>query len=153
MLFRSWVAETPGVYYYGRHGMPTTEALQQAIADLEGGHKAVVYPSGLAACAGALLSCLAAGDHLLMTDTAYGPTRTFAKRVLGRYGVETTFYDPLVGAGIADLMRPNTKAVFVESPGSLTFEMQDIPAIAEVAHARGAAVVMDNTWEIGRAHV
>jgi cystathionine beta-lyase len=143
---KDWVAETPGVYYYGRHGMPTTEALQEAVAELEGGHKCVVYPSGLSACAGSLLSCLAAGDHLLMVDTVYGPTRNFAKKVLGRYGVETTFYDPLVGTGLESLMRPNTRAVFVESPGSLTFEVQDVPAIAEVAHKRGAAVIMDNTW-------
>jgi cystathionine beta-lyase len=143
---KDWIAETPGVYYYGRHGMPTTEALQEAIAELEGGHRSLVYPSGLAACAGALLSCLAAGDHLLITDSVYAPTRNFARRVLGRFGVETTFFDPLAGARIAELMRPNTRAVFVESPGSLTFEVQDVPAIAEAAHKRGAAVIMDNTW-------
>jgi cystathionine beta-lyase len=141
-----WVAETPGVYYYGRHGMPTAEALQDAIAELEGGHKCLVYPSGLAACAGALLASLSAGDHLLLADNVYGPTRNFAKRVLGRFGVETTFFDPLMGGRIEELFRPNTRAVFVESPGSLTFEVCDVPAIAEVAHARGARVLMDNTW-------
>jgi len=126
--------------------MPTTEALDEAFAQLEGGHRCLVYPSGLAACAGALLACLASGDHLLMTDAVYGPTRNFARRVLGRYGVEVSFFDPLAGARIADLMRPNTRAVYLESPGSLTFEVQDVPAIAEVAHQRGALVVIDNTW-------
>ena len=143
---KDWIAETPGVYYYGQHGMPTTESLQEAIAELEGGHRCVVYPSGLAACAGALLSCLATGDHLLMADCVYGPTRNFARRLLGRFGVEVTFFDPLAGSGIAELMRPTTKVVFLESPGSLTFEVQDVPAIVQVAHQRGALVVIDNTW-------
>jgi len=143
---KDWIAETPGVYYYGRHGMPTTEALQEAIAELEGGHRCVVYPSGLAACAGALLACLGSGDHLLIADAVYGPTRNFARRVLARYGVEVTFFDPLIGAGIDDLMRPNTRAVYLESPGSLTFEVQDVPAISEAAHRRGALVLIDNTW-------
>jgi cysteine-S-conjugate beta-lyase len=143
---KDWIAETPGVYYYGRMGMPTTEALQEAIAELEGGYKSLVFPSGVAACASALLACLSAGDHLLITDSVYGPTRAFAKRVLGRFGVEATFFDPLTGAGIEQLFRPNTRAVFVESPGSLTFEVQDVPAIAQVAHRRGALVIADNTW-------
>ena len=143
---KDWLAETPGVYYYGRHGMPTTESLQEAIAELEGGHRSVVYPSGLAACAGALLACLAAGDHLLMADCVYGPTRNFARRVLARYAVEVTFFDPLAGERISALIRPNTRAVYLESPGSLTFEVQDVPAIARAAHERGALVVIDNTW-------
>lgn len=142
---KDWVAGKIGVYY-GRHGTPTTQALEEAIAELEGGHRCTVYPSGLAACAGALLASLSAGDHLLMTDSAYGPTRNFARRVLSRYGVETTFFDPLIGAGIAELMRPNTRAVYLESPGSLTFEVQDVPAIASAAHQRGALVLIDNTW-------
>ncbi len=141
-----WVAETPGVYYYGRHGMPTTESLQEAIAQLEGGHRSVVYPSGLAACAGALLACLGAGDHLLMADCIYGPTRNFARRVLARYGVETTFFDPMAGERISGIIKPNTRAVYLESPGSLTFEVQDVPAIAKAAHQCGALVVIDNTW-------
>ena len=93
-----------------------------------------------------LTSVLGAGDHLLMVDTAYGPTRSFCDKDLKRLGVTTTYYDPLVGAGIESLFRPETRAVFCESPGSLTFEVQDVPAIAATAHARGAAVLLDNTW-------
>ena len=143
---KDWVAEKADVYYYGRHGTPTTQALEEAIAELEGGHRCVVYPSGLAACSGALLSCLAAGDHLLMTDSVYAPTRNFARRVLARFGVETSFFDPLVGEGIAALLRPNTRAVYLESPGSLTLEVQDVPAISAAAHRQGALVIIDNTW-------
>jgi cystathionine beta-lyase len=135
----------PGTYY-GRVGTPTTHALEEAIAELEGGHRTVLVPSGLAACAVGLLSAVQAGDHVLITDSVYGPTRTFAMRFLKRFGVETTFFDPLVGAGVAALMRENTRAVFVESPGSLSFEVQDVPAIAAAAHSRGATVLMDNTW-------
>lgn len=135
----------PGTYY-GRIGTPTTHALEEAIRALEGGHSTVLVPSGLAACALALLSAVQAGDHVLITDNVYGPTRTFALRFLARFGVETTFFDPLVGVGIGALMRPNTKAVFLESPGSLTFEVQDVPALAAAARARGAIVLMDNTW-------
>ncbi|MCC6473065.1 MAG: cystathionine beta-lyase [Burkholderiales bacterium] len=143
---RDWVEEAPGVYHYGRHGTPTTEALQEAVAELEGGYRTLIYPSGLAACAGAILSCVCAGDHLLVTDSVYGPTRSFASRFLARFGVETTFFDPLVGAGIEALFRPNTRAVYLESPGSLTLEVQDVPAIATLARARGARVIIDNTW-------
>jgi len=137
--------EVPGTYY-GRTGTPTTRSLEEALAALEGAHRCVVFPSGLAACTGALLAYLAAGDHVLLSDSVYGPTRHAAMRLLKRYGVEASFYDPCIGAGIAELMRPNTKAVYVESPGSLTFEVQDVPAIAEVAHRHGAVVIMDNTW-------
>jgi cystathionine beta-lyase len=142
---KAWLEETPGTYY-GRFGTPTVEALQEAVAELEGGHRCVVYPSGLAACSGALLAFLAAGDHVLITDSVYGPTRNFAKGTLKRYGVSATFFDPLAGRGIEALIQPNTRLVYVESPGSLTFEVQDVPAIAEVAHRRGITVVMDNTW-------
>jgi cystathionine beta-lyase len=138
-------ADVPGTYY-GRFGTPTMRTLEEALCAIEGAHRCLVYPSGLAACAGALLAYLGAGDHLLLPDNVYGPTRNFALRFLKRYGVETTFYDPLVGAGIEPFVRPNTKVVYVESPGSLTFEVQDVPAIAEVAHRHGAVVVMDNTW-------
>jgi cystathionine beta-lyase len=137
--------DLPGTYY-GRIGTPTTQALEEAVAELEGGHRTVLVPSGLAACAVGLLAAVQAGDHVLITDNVYGPTRTFATRFLKRFGVETTFFDPLVGAGIAALMRDNTRAVFVESPGSLSFEVQDVPAIAAAARARGATVLMDNTW-------
>jgi len=137
-----------GQYSYGRRGTPTSEALETAIREIEGPACAGValLPSGLAAISTALLSVLKSGDHLLVTDSAYGPTRKFCDSTLKRFGVTTTYYDPLIGKDIAGLMQPNTKAVFTESPGSLTFEMQDIPAIAEVAHARGAIVLTDNTW-------
>jgi cystathionine beta-lyase len=137
-----------GRYSYGRRGTPTSEALETAIQEIEGPACAGValLPSGLAAISTALLSVLRSGDHLLVSDSAYGPTRKFCDSTLTRFGVTTTYYDPLVGKDIAKLMRPNTAAVFCEAPGSLTFEMQDIPAIAEVAHARGAVVLADNTW-------
>ncbi len=133
-------------FVYGTKGTPTTLALEEAWTDISGAAGTVLVPSGLAAIMVALQSCLKAGDHMLVTDSVYRPTRQYADGVLKRFGVETTYYDPLVGAGIADLMRPNTTVVFTEAPGSQSFEMQDIPAIAEAAHARGAVVVMDNTW-------
>jgi cystathionine beta-lyase len=133
-------------FIYGTRGTPTTMALEEAWTDISGAAGTVLVPSGLAAIMVTLQSCLKAGDHMLVTDSVYRPTRQYADGILKRFGVETTYYDPLVGAGIADLMRPNTTVVFTEAPGSQSFEMQDIPAIAEAAHARGAAVVMDNTW-------
>ncbi|TMH87700.1 MAG: cystathionine beta-lyase [Betaproteobacteria bacterium] len=142
---QNWILEQPGTYY-GRFGTPTIEALQEAIAALEGGHRTVVYPSGLAACAGALLAFLSAGDQLLMSDTVYGPTRNFATGFLKRFGVSTTFFDPLAGSSIESLIRPETRVIYLESPGSLTFEVQDVPAIAEAAHRRGITVIADNTW-------
>jgi cystathionine beta-lyase len=137
-----------GRYKYGRRGTPTSEALETALADIEGPRCEAValLPSGLAAISVALLSVVRAGDHVLVTDSAYGPTRKFCDTILTRYGVTTTYYDPAIGAGIASLMRPNTVAVYVECPGSLSFEIQDVPAIAAAAHARNAAVLMDNTW-------
>ena len=131
---------------YGRYGTPTTLALEQALAALEGGHRSVVLGSGKTAITSLLLSLLRSGDHILVADTVYAPTRNFCTGTLARFGIETTFYDPLLGAGIAGLIRPETRLVFTESPGSLTFEMQDTPAVAEAAHARGCLVVMDNTW-------
>src|SRR5947209_5502021 len=135
-------------YLYGRRGTPTSEALENALRELEGPACAGValLPSGLAAISTALLSVLSAGDHLLVTDSVYLPTRKFCDQMLARYGVATTYYDPLIGRGISALMQPNTRAVFVESPGSLSFEIQDVPAIAAAAHASGAVVLMDNTW-------
>ena len=137
-----------GRYQYGRRGTPTSEALENAIREIEGPACAGVslLPSGLAAISVALLSVLRSGQHVLVTDSCYGPTRTFCDTVLPRYGVTTTYYDPLVGGGINELFEPNTRAVFVEAPGSLSFEMQDIPAIAAAAHAKSALVLMDNTW-------
>jgi cystathionine beta-lyase len=135
-------------YVYGRRGTPTSEALENAIKDIEGPQCAgvVLVPSGMNAVATALLTVVSAGDHILITDSVYRPTRNFADNVLKRLGVETTYYEPLIGARIETLMKPNTKVVFVEAPGSQSFEMQDIPAIAAVAHAKGATVLMDNTW-------
>jgi cysteine-S-conjugate beta-lyase len=137
-----------GRYSYGRRGTPTSEALQTALADLEGPQCEAValLPSGLAAISAALLSVVQSGDHVLVSDSVYGPTRKFCDDLLPRYGVTATYYDPVIGAGIEALMRPNTTAVFVESPGSLSFENQDVPAVAAVVHARNAVVLMDNTW-------
>jgi len=135
-------------YQYGRRGTPTSEALEQALAAIEGDGCAGValLPSGLAAISTALFSVAGAGDHLLVTDSVYRPTRNFCDGVFKRMGIETTYYDPLIGADIAKLFKPNTRAVFVEAPGSQSFEMQDIPAIAKIAHDKGALVLMDNTW-------
>jgi cystathionine beta-lyase len=137
-----------GEFQYGRYGTPTTRALQDALMALEGPNCAGVglAPSGLAAISTTLLAVLKAGDHLLVCDNSYRPTRNFCNGLLARYGVETTYYDPMIGAGIAGLFKPNTKAVVVEAPGSQSFEMPDIPAISAVAHDKGALVIDDNTW-------
>ncbi len=131
---------------YGLHGLPTVTDLQAAIAALEGGHAALAVPSGLTATTLPLLALANPGDHVLVTDSVYGPTRRFCELHLKRLGVEVSFYDPLLGADIAREFRPNTRIVFVESPGSLTFDVQDVPAIAKVAHSRNALVIMDNSW-------
>lgn len=133
-------------YSYGRLGTPTVDALQTAIAELEGGYATLLTPSGLAAISATLLSFVSSGDHILVSDSVYRPTRRFCDNVLKRLGVTTTYYDPLIGGRIAELITDKTKLVFTESPGSQTFEVQDIPAIAAAAHARGAVVVLDNTW-------
>lgn len=133
-------------YTYGTHGTPTTDALAEAINELEGSAGTVAVPSGLAAVTLAFLSCLSAGDHALVVDSVYGPTRRFCDTFLKRFGIETTYYDPTIGAGISELIRSNTKLVHTEAPGSNTFEMQDIPAIVKAAKAAGAVVTIDNTW-------
>ncbi len=133
-------------YTYGTRGTPTSDALCAAIDALEGSAGTVCVPSGLAAVTVPLLAFLSPGDHVLFVDSIYNPTRHFADTILKRMGVEVEYYDPEIGAGIATLMRPNTKVVFTESPASNTFEMQDIPAIVEEAHKGGAIVMMDNTW-------
>ncbi len=133
-------------FTYGRLGTPTVSALEEALAELEGGYATRLTPSGLSAIAATLLALVSAGDHVLVTDSAYRPTRRFCDNVLKRLGVETTYYDPLLGAGITELLTKTTRVVFTESPGSQTFEVQDIPAIAKAARAAGAVVVMDNTW-------
>jgi cystathionine beta-lyase len=136
----------PGHFHYGRFGTPTSRAFEEAVARLEGGDHALALPSGVAAIAATLLAHCGSGDHLLMVDSVYGPARSLCDTLLRRLGVETEYYDPRVGAGIGKLMRPNTKLVYLESPGSLTFEIQDLPAIAEAAHRAGARVAIDSTW-------
>lgn len=136
-----------GTLHYGRNGTPTQWALAEALTGLEPGAAGTkLYPSGSAAVATALLTVLQAGDRLLMTDNVYGPTRFFCDTVLKRYGVETVYYDPLIGSGIASLIDDRTAAIFMESPGSLTFEVQDVPAICAAARAKGVATLIDNTW-------
>jgi cystathionine beta-lyase len=136
-------------YTYGRKGTPTSLALETTIAALEGGYATKVCSSGLAAISNTLLAFLKSGDHLLMVDTAYHPTRHLCDSLLKGLGIETTYYDPLIGAGIAALIRPNTRMVYCESPGSQTMEVQDVPAICEAAHKAGAFVAIDNTWGAG----
>lgn len=134
---------------YGVLGGPNHHALEDVIADIEGGTRCQIVCSGLAAVTTPLLAFLKAGDHLLLPDSVYGPTRAFADGMLARLGIETTYYDPCIGEdGMAALIRDNTRVVYTESPGSHTFEVQDVPAIARAAHARGAKVLMDNTWGI-----
>lgn len=135
-------------FQYGRHGTPTTRALQDVLMALEGPQCAGVglAPSGLAAISTTLLAVAKAGDHILVCDNAYRPTRNFCNGLLARYGVETGYFAPLIGGAIEELFRPNTRAVVIEAPGSQTFEMPDIPAIAAAAHARGVLVIDDNTW-------
>ena len=136
-------------YVYGRRGTPTSRAVEEAVALVEGGHNAKMAPSGLAAISTALLAFLKAGDHLLMVDTVYNPARQLCDGLLKGLGIETSYYDPLIGRAIASLIRPNTRVVYAESPGSQTMEVQDIPAIAEAAHKAGALLMVDNTWGAG----
>ncbi|MFO1123191.1 MAG: cystathionine beta-lyase [Hyphomicrobiales bacterium] len=136
-------------YVYGRRGTPTSRAVEEAVALVEGGHNAKMLPSGLAAITTALLAFLKSGDHLLMVDTVYQPARLLCDGVLRKLGIETSYYDPLIGRGIAALMRPNTRVVYCESPGSQTMEVQDIAALAEAAHRGGAVAMIDNTWSAG----
>lgn len=133
-------------YSYGTRGTPTTDALCDAINELEGSAGTILVPSGLAAVTVPFLAFLSAGDHALIVDSVYSPTRHFCDTMLTRLGVAVEYYDPAIGAGIARLMRPNTKLVHTEAPGSNTFEMQDIRAIADAAHKGGAVVTIDNTW-------
>jgi cystathionine beta-lyase len=131
---------------YGRHGTPTTFAFEDAVAALEGGYRSVALCSGAAACFTAILAYVKAGDHILVTDSVYGPVRNFCNGFLKRFGVATTFYDPTIGGGIAELIQDNTRVLYMESPGSLTFEVQDVPALVAAAKARGLATLFDNTW-------
>lgn len=133
-------------YLYGRAGNPTTEGVEEVVTALEGAYRTKLVPSGLAAITIAMMSCLKTGDDILITDSAYEPGRKFADGYLQQMGITARYYDPRIGAGIADLMLPNTRAVLAESPGSLTFELQDIPAIARAAHANNARLIVDNSW-------
>ncbi|KZB72580.1 MULTISPECIES: cystathionine beta-lyase [Thalassospira] len=139
-------ASTPGKVTYGRHGTPTRFLLEEAVAELEGGYGTLCVSSGVSAITNAILAFLKPGDHILVTDSAYFPTRNLCNTFLKKFGVETEYYDPTLGGDIAGLIRDNTALVWCESPGSLTFEMQDIPAIAKAAHARDVKVLLDNTW-------
>lgn len=135
-----------GNYHYGRRGTPTTDALASALTELEGGAGVLLTPSGLSAIGTALLSVVKSGDHILVSDSAYRPTRTICDGILKRLGVETTYFDPLIGDGISSLFKANTTAVFLEAPGSQSFEMSDIPLLANAARKHGAVSLMDNTW-------
>ncbi|MEX0299832.1 MAG: cystathionine beta-lyase [Kordiimonas sp.] len=135
-----------GKLFYGRKGTPTQWALADAISELEGGAGTMLYPSGIAAVTSAILSLVKAGDHILITDSAYEPTRSFANGLLKQMGVSTSYYDPEIGAGIVDLFEQNTTVIVTETPGSLTFEVQDLPAICEAAKQHDAYVITDNTW-------
>lgn len=131
---------------YGRFGSPTISAFEQAIAELEGGFRTRVFPSGLSACTHTLLAILEQGDHILITDNVYGPTRAFADEVLPRFGILVEYFDPTCGDKIREQIRPNTRVVYLESPGSQSFEIADIPLISAIAHKAGALVVIDNSW-------
>jgi cysteine-S-conjugate beta-lyase len=136
-----------GHFFYGRRGTPTQWSLAEALTELEpGAHGTMLYPSGVAAVSAALLSLLRPGDHLLMVDSAYDPTRNLCNGLLKKLGITTTYYDPLIGGGIGSLIQPNTRVIFMESPGSLTFEVQDVPAIVAVAKQHSIVTMIDNTW-------
>ena len=147
VLFQTLDAlEHPQSYDYGRIGNPSSDAVEQLVSALEGAADTVLCPSGLSAITLALMAVLDAGDEVLVSDSAYGPTRRFADNVLRRMGIKVRYYDPRAGRDIKALFSAETKAVFVESPGSLTFEVQDLPAIAEIAHLHNAVVIVDNSW-------
>lgn len=135
-----------GRYTYGRRGTPTLDALSKSLTEFEKGAGVVLTPSGLSAISTALLSVVKSGDHILVADTVYRPTRNICDTILKRLGVEITYYDPLIGADVNALFKPNTTAVYLEAPGSQSFEMQDVPAIAKAAAEHGAVSLIDNTW-------
>lgn len=139
----------PGGWTYGRHGTATHEALKQALLEIEDAQHCAIVASGLLACTIPFIAFARTGSHVLVGDNTYGPTRRFCDRTLSRWGCETEYFDTTVGAGIAKLIRPTTKLIFLESPGSMTFEIADAPAIAAAAKAKGVVTVMDNTWSAG----
>ena len=140
------LAARTGRFSYGTQGTPTTQALEEAWSELAGAATTVLTPSGLAAITVALLAAVKAGDHILVMDSVYRPTRHFCDTVLARLGVETSYFDPMIGAGIAALVRSNTTVLFMETPGSQSFEVPDLPALIGVAKARGLCTMLDNTW-------
>ncbi|SJN56755.1 Cystathionine beta-lyase MetC [Vibrio ruber DSM 16370] len=135
--------------FYGRRGTNTHFAFQEAMTDIEGGAGCALYPCGTAAITNAILSFVSSGDHILMVDTCYEPTRDFCEKIMKKMGVETTYYDPMIGKEIESLIQPNTKILFTESPGSITMEVQDIPTLSRIAHAHDIIVILDNTWAAG----
>ncbi|MCF7502515.1 MULTISPECIES: cystathionine beta-lyase [Vibrio] len=135
--------------FYGRRGTNTHFAFQDAMVEVEGGTGCALYPCGTAAISNAILSFVETGDHILMVDTCYEPTRDFCDTIMKKMGVETTYYAPTIGEGIQDLIKPNTKVLFTESPGSVTMEVQDIPTLARIAHEHDIIVMLDNTWAAG----
>ncbi|MEZ8290781.1 cystathionine beta-lyase [Vibrio sp. 10N.237.312.B06] len=135
--------------FYGRRGTTTHFAFQDAMVEVEGGVGCALYPCGTAAISNAILSFVETGDHILMVDTCYEPTRDFCDTIMKKMGVETTYYEPTIGEGIQDLIKPNTKVLFTESPGSVTMEVQDIPTLARIAHEHDIIVMLDNTWAAG----
>ncbi|WP_087017109.1 cystathionine beta-lyase [Thaumasiovibrio subtropicus] len=135
--------------FYGRRGTNTSFSFQEAMVELEGGAGCALYPCGTAAISNAILSFVEQGDHILMVDGTYEPTRDFCDKILKKLGVETTYYDPMIGEGIRDLIQPNTKLLFLESPCSITMEVQDVPTLAAIAHEHDIIVMLDNTWSAG----
>ncbi|MEZ9396990.1 cystathionine beta-lyase [Vibrio splendidus] len=135
--------------FYGRRGTNTHFAFQDAMVEVEGGAGCALYPCGTAAISNAILSFVETGDHILMVDTCYEPTRDFCDTIMKKMGVETTYYEPTIGEGIQDLIKPNTKVLFTESPGSVTMEVQDVPTLARIAHEHDIVVMLDNTWAAG----
>ncbi|NVK18184.1 MAG: cystathionine beta-lyase [Methylocystaceae bacterium] len=147
-LYQADKNPTEGIFY-GRMGTPTSRAFEEAVATLEGGDKAIAVQSGLAGITGAMLAFVKGGDHILVADSVYFPTKKFCNEFLSNFGVEVTYYDPMIADGIKSLIKDNTRLIFTEAPGSLTFEVQDIPAIAKAAHERDVLVMIDNTWSAG----
>lgn len=143
---RRYRHDEPGAVNYGLYGTPTHHALYELLTELEGGYRSWAVPSGLAACTIAMLAFVRAGDHVLVSDAAYGPTRRFCIEMLPRYGVQCSLYSPLAGRELEASFRPNTRLLWLESPGSLTFEMQDVPTLVELARSRGVVTAIDNTW-------
>lgn len=135
--------------FYGRRGTHTHFAFQEAMVEIEGGVGCALFPCGAAAIANSILSFVQTGDHILMVDTCYEPTRDFCEKIMKKMGIETTYYPPTIGEGIRTLIQPNTKVLFTESPGSITMEVQDIPTLAQVAHEHDIIVMLDNTWAAG----